>query len=157
MNFVGFQVIERHFTLDKQQKGTDHQLSLEPIEFEHLIKKIRCIEEKQITMDDGENEKILSFLSELVTDSELKEVQLALSPVDCKKILDCEIPCRLKLGKSLVYRMPLQCGTKLSENMICSKVSEPFGIPAERFDEFIGRMIHTNVESDDNIHETHFI
>lgn len=38
------QIIERHITLDKSQKGTDHACSLEPDEFKLLIDDIREME-----------------------------------------------------------------------------------------------------------------
>ncbi|EEZ97826.1 Sialic acid synthase-like Protein [Tribolium castaneum] len=38
---VGAKIIERHVTLDKTQKGSDHQCSLEPQELKLLIEKIR--------------------------------------------------------------------------------------------------------------------
>lgn len=37
---LGAQYIERHFTLDKTQKGTDHALSLEPSELAELAKNL---------------------------------------------------------------------------------------------------------------------
>jgi len=39
--------IEKHFTLDKNAKGPDHQASLEPIELREMIECIRSIEEMQ--------------------------------------------------------------------------------------------------------------
>lgn len=84
------------------------------------------------------------------------DVKLAIAPLPKKSILECEMPCRLKLGKSLVYRSNLQSGTTLTENDICAKVSEPFGISAERFDEFIGKTLHKYVSEDENLHETNF-
>lgn len=39
------QIIERHFTLDKTMKGSDHAGSLEPAEFKSMIEKIRRIEQ----------------------------------------------------------------------------------------------------------------
>merc|ERR1719167_1232553 len=35
---LGASVIERHFTLDRQQKGSDHQCSLEPVDLACLVK-----------------------------------------------------------------------------------------------------------------------
>ena len=37
---LGASIIEKHITLDKKMKGPDHQASLNPSEFEILIKKI---------------------------------------------------------------------------------------------------------------------
>ena len=41
---LGAQVIEKHFTLDKNQQGPDHKASLEPHELINMIKSIREIE-----------------------------------------------------------------------------------------------------------------
>lgn len=41
---VLFQIIERHITLDRNLKGTDHSCSLEPQEFQKMVTNIRKIE-----------------------------------------------------------------------------------------------------------------
>lgn len=41
---LGACVVERHFTLDKSLKGTDHQASLEPTELTHMVTMIREVE-----------------------------------------------------------------------------------------------------------------
>lgn len=81
---------------------------------------------------------------------------MALAPVKCKQIQDCEMECRRKLGKSLVYRGGLKIGTILGETDVCVKVSEPFGISAEQFDEFIGKTLIQNVFRDGNLANEHF-
>lgn len=157
-----FQIIERHFTLDKQQKGTDHKLSLEPTELKQLISRIRQIEARSshemavATGIDDDDDTILELLTPILSASELIEVKMALAPVQCKQIQKCEMECRLKLGKSLVYCGNLNIGTMLSENDICAKVSEPFGISAEHFDEFIGKILVKNVFEDENLSMEHF-
>ncbi len=40
---LGATIIEKHFTMDKSQKGPDHSSSLEPEEFETLVNSIRNI------------------------------------------------------------------------------------------------------------------
>ena len=42
---LGACVVERHFTLDKTLKGTDHQASLEPQELEAMVAMIREVEQ----------------------------------------------------------------------------------------------------------------
>tara|TARA_B100001093_G_C26860131_1_gene1029662 strand:- start:10066 stop:11952 length:1887 start_codon:yes stop_codon:yes gene_type:complete len=42
---LGAQVIERHFTFDRNAEGPDHAASLEPLEFSKLVKDIREIEQ----------------------------------------------------------------------------------------------------------------
>ena len=41
---LGAEIIEKHFTLDKQMEGPDHSCSLNPLEFKILINGIRSIE-----------------------------------------------------------------------------------------------------------------
>ena len=41
---LGAKVIERHVTLDKSWKGSDHEASLEPSELTELVKAIRLVE-----------------------------------------------------------------------------------------------------------------
>jgi N,N'-diacetyllegionaminate synthase len=41
---AGATVIEKHFTLDKNQKGADHHISAEPDEFINMVKDIRRLE-----------------------------------------------------------------------------------------------------------------
>lgn len=40
---LGAQYIERHFTLDKTWKGTDHAASLEPHELEKLMQDLEIV------------------------------------------------------------------------------------------------------------------
>lgn len=41
---MGAKVIERHVTLDKTWKGSDHSASLEPSELTELVRSIRLVE-----------------------------------------------------------------------------------------------------------------
>ncbi|XP_057658886.1 sialic acid synthase [Diorhabda carinulata] len=41
---LGAKVIERHLTLNKNQKGSDHACSLDPVEFRSLVTNIRNVE-----------------------------------------------------------------------------------------------------------------
>jgi N,N'-diacetyllegionaminate synthase len=41
---LGAKIIEKHLTLDKNMVGPDHRASLEPVEFESMVKAIRNIE-----------------------------------------------------------------------------------------------------------------
>lgn len=60
----GAEVIEKHFTLDKNMEGPDHKASAEPYEFEKLCKSVRRIEmmlgsdEKKVTPSEYKNKKI---------------------------------------------------------------------------------------------------
>ena len=41
---LGVELIERHFTLDKNRKGSDHKLSSDPIEINRIISEINMVE-----------------------------------------------------------------------------------------------------------------
>lgn len=41
---LGAEIIEKHFTLDKQMDGPDHKASLEPVELKDMVSSIRNIE-----------------------------------------------------------------------------------------------------------------
>lgn len=41
---LGAKIVERHVTLDKTWKGSDHQASLEPSELTELVRAIRLVE-----------------------------------------------------------------------------------------------------------------
>lgn len=141
--------------MDKNQKGTDHRLSLQPNEFKQLISHVRDVEQLSIT-SDIDDKHIFNILSHFATGTDLNDVKQSLKPIQRKIIFDCEMECRMKLGKSLVYSKNLESGLVLTTEMICAKVSEPFGISADRFIEFIGRTLQTDVGFDDNLQESHF-
>lgn len=62
---LGAKVIEKHFTLNKKQKGPDHQASLNPKEFKNFIKNIRKVEKilgskiKKISLSEKKNRSII--------------------------------------------------------------------------------------------------
>lgn len=49
---LGAEYIERHYTLDKTWKGTDHAASLEPDEFKGLVKEMSCVQEAMTEKSD---------------------------------------------------------------------------------------------------------
>ena len=72
---LGARVIERHVTLDKEMKGTDHQCSLDLAEFKEMVEAVRTIE------------------------AALGHTDMRYG----KKLQDSEMPTSEKLLKSLVY------------------------------------------------------
>ena len=52
---IGANVIEKHFTLNRNMTGPDHQASLNPKEFELMVKSIRNVEASM-----GVKEKIIT-------------------------------------------------------------------------------------------------
>lgn len=68
---VGAKVIEKHFTLDKAQKGPDHKASLNPEELKEFVTQIRKVEEYL-----GASDKNLSA-SEVFTRKSLQKCLVA--------------------------------------------------------------------------------
>ena len=62
---LGAEVIEKHFTLDRNMEGPDHKASLEPDELAEMVRAIRNIE---LAMGDGKKEP---------SDSEKKNIAIA--------------------------------------------------------------------------------
>ncbi|XP_055545716.1 sialic acid synthase [Wyeomyia smithii] len=152
---LGACIIERHFTLDKNWKGTDHKASLDPTEFSKLIEYIRSVENLcvQPNMED-----ILSVLSKVLKDNEINpdDLKEALKPVTIadRKLLLSEIPCFQKLGKSLVYKNDFTRGHVLTRNDINVKVSEPHGIRPEFLASVLGQRVVRSCFRDEPIMES---
>lgn len=63
---LGAEIIEKHFTLDRNMEGPDHKASLEPYELKTMVKAIRNIEltisgsgEKEITNSELQNVNVV--------------------------------------------------------------------------------------------------
>lgn len=153
---MGAKILERHFTLDKNQKGSDHCLSLNPNEFRMLVEKVRLIERNvqqlPVNLDD-----LLNVVVELnLFENPQGFIAKACQPDGNtpKSILPCELMCKHKLGKSLVYMRDMKAGERLMESDIGVKVSEPNGIPAEFHDDVVGKELKCDVSYDDPIIES---
>lgn len=59
----GANIIEKHFTLDKQMEGPDHILSLEPKEFREMVDRIRLIE---VSLGDGVKQPASSEITSVI-------------------------------------------------------------------------------------------
>jgi len=78
---LGARVIERHFTLDRTWKGTDHAASLEPPGLEKLVRDIRAVERAMGTSRKQVQECERSARAKLRPDAQLQraQAQVALS------------------------------------------------------------------------------
>lgn len=141
---LGARIIERHFTLDKQQKGSDHQCSLNPHEMMQLINDLGTLKERGFL----KNCECSNILNMLPKDDSL---QLALKKNEFKNILPCEIKCKQKLGKSIVASRIIKSGKILEEADIDIKVSEPNGIPAEDMFAVLGMKLNCTILEDEPI------
>ncbi|XP_016954362.1 sialic acid synthase [Drosophila biarmipes] len=138
---LGARIVERHFTLDKAQKGSDHRCSLEPRELRALTTAIADFE-LSATLSPNE------ILQKLNGGQELED---ALHEVELKTILPCELPCRNKLGKSIVAARSLEKGHKLQLTDMAIKVSEPSGLTAEAYLDVVGKELAGDVGEDEPI------
>lgn len=102
------------------------------------------------------DQDIIENLRQFGCVEELATVRYALDANIEKRVFDCEMPCRLKLGKSLVYRNEMKSGEIVTIDDICVRVAEPFGISAERLEEFAGRTLCVDVFADNILEEVHF-
>lgn len=140
---LGAKILERHFTLDKLQKGSDHKCSLTPDEFHKLISDIRAIETDELFKNIPlKMEQVLSLLGTS------KAVQMSLIGEDKKYIFPCELSCKNKLGKSLVAARALKRDHIIQDEDMCIKVSEPNGISAEHHDSILGLKLKCDLARD---------
>uniref|UniRef100_A0A182W3D0 AFP-like domain-containing protein n=1 Tax=Anopheles minimus TaxID=112268 RepID=A0A182W3D0_9DIPT len=153
---LGAQIVERHFTLDKSWKGTDHQASLNPAEFTRMVRCIRAMETHVPDSTGSLVDQLRGVLEE--EDFNERELHVALQKVGVqdRKLLDCERPCHNKLGKSLVYANDVYSGTVLAESDVMIKVSEPQGLSPLMYDSVVGKMVKLTTFKDKPILEDHF-
>jgi N-acetylneuraminate synthase/sialic acid synthase len=73
----GARIIEKHFTLDRSLKGTDHAMSLAPSGLRKLIKDLRKTEKALgngvKTFQDGEKEPIKKMAKKIVSSKSIKK------------------------------------------------------------------------------------
>ena len=87
---LGASIIEKHFTLDKNQEGPDHASSLEPKEFAELVKAIRNITialgtyEKKPSTNELKN--LFFVRKSIVSSKEIKEgEEFSVQNIACKR------------------------------------------------------------------------
>lgn len=68
----GAEIIEKHFTLDRNMEGPDHKASLEPQELKEMVEKIRLVE------------KILGSDEKKPTESEIRNIGVARKSIVAK-------------------------------------------------------------------------
>ncbi|XP_001864749.2 sialic acid synthase [Culex quinquefasciatus] len=147
---AGARIVERHFTLDKSWKGTDHRASLDPAEFGRLVRYVRAVEGMKV-----EGERIVEVLSSVLEarDFNGEELALALRSVtgEDRKLLVSEVACHKKLGKSLVFAGDFAKGHKLREEDVAVKVSDPHGLSPTWYDQVVGRTVARDCRQDEPI------
>ena len=76
----GAKIIEKHFTLNKKEKGADHKISLEPKEFKLMVEKIK-VAEKMFGVDNFKERKEMKkkrkyFLRRITAKKEIKKGEI---------------------------------------------------------------------------------
>jgi sialic acid synthase len=158
---MGAKVIERHFTLDRAMKGTDHSASLTPDLFEQLVKSIRLCEGESQHPQYSKAfilEKVKMSMPPNIFSQERVVCNLneALADIAERKVFDCELPCRLKLGKSLVYSENLAVNHIIGAQDLCVKVSGG-SLSAELFYTVIGQRLVKAVFQDTSVCDDDFV
>ena len=134
---LGAAVIERHFTLDKTWRGSDHACSLEPAELgllcHHVKSRTQFLQIKQ-----------------LFTPQQIQEVEQAVEGKE-KELLPSELACQAKLGKTIVARHNIAKNSVISTDDLLIKVAEPRGIDPICVDLYLGRVALCNISADQSI------
>lgn len=80
----------------------------------------------------------------------IREIERALG-TGTKVKQPSEDACHQKLGKSVVTRQKLTCGTQLTYDHLTVKVGQPVGWPPQRLSHLIGRVLCKDVDADETI------
>uniref|UniRef100_A0A336MXQ7 CSON008068 protein n=1 Tax=Culicoides sonorensis TaxID=179676 RepID=A0A336MXQ7_CULSO len=150
---LGAKIIERHFTLDKKLKGSDHSCSLEPAELSDLVRLIRILETKELKLNDTKS--IIELIRKVILEADLPHLlkdldllKLALADVspDDKKLFDCELNCFNKLRKTLVYASNIPAGSVIDKTDFAIKVNTEHGnVATEEMSSLIGKKMVKDV------------
>ena len=77
---MGAKVIEKHFTLNKKDKGPDHPHSMEPQEFKQMVERVRLLEKALGTtrkeVVEEESETVIVQRRSLHTKKEIKKGEI---------------------------------------------------------------------------------
>ena len=152
---LGAKIIERHFTLDKNQKGTDHSLSLVPNELNLLTTQLKIIHRDFKSVNNLT--EIIKIMEGHLEYTDTAAVSKAYDSFYSKEIHPWELDCYNKLGKSLVYAKYLNKGHILTSNDMCVKVSEPKGISPDKFHDVIGSVLKADVLCDTPLQFDHIV
>ena len=134
---LGARLIERHFTLDKTWRGSDHRCSLDPGELATLCHHVK-------------NKTEFRRFRELFSKTENEAVKEALE-ARTKTVLDSEQSCIDKLGKTVVARRDIPANSLITRHDVDIKVADPPGIDPRNSEQYIGKMSRCCIRQDDSI------
>ncbi|MBW3019079.1 N-acetylneuraminate synthase family protein [Candidatus Woesearchaeota archaeon] len=133
---LGAVVIEKHITLDRTLPGPDQSFSIDPAELKQMVEEIRAVE----CLSEEERQKKLDSIENL------KEI---LGNPDIQPIAS-EIEMRKCTRKSIVAKSDIKAGDILSLDNIAFK-RPAFGIPANKYQDVLGKKTLTNIDKDELI------
>lgn len=157
---LGAKMIERHFTLDKTLKGSDHNCSLDPVDMNKFVQLVRAWEDSTIGLVCGNVQKCykgIDFFPDIDEKYFNEFIQSVMGTTRTEEIFYCEKLCQDKLGKSLVYKRSLKSGCVLQEDHLSIKVSDIKGCSPEQYYEMVGQRLLCDVGKNEPIHKEHVI
>lgn len=150
----GARVVERHFTLDKTMKGSDHKCSLDPSEMQSFVRLVRQWQAMQendddVTVDIQKCYKGVDFFPFVKTSEFANFVDAAMGCSRSEVMYPCERTCYDKLGKSLVFSGALKRGRILEADDFSIKVANEKGVHPENLKNIVGKELKEDVSKDD--------
>ncbi len=124
---LGASIIEKHFTLDKNLKGTDHSFSLTPMEFQEMRNQLKRIDDM------------------LGTTYPSKDV-----------LNEHERAARHKMGKSIYAADHIPTGTIITTEMICIKSPSNELSPAD-LGQVLGKQTRVELKKEDPLKRSFLI
>jgi len=120
---LGVSIIEKHITLDKKGKGSDHCCSLEPSEFKCMVNEI-----KECELLLGENRHIDNAIITEGRDIKDKEINAN----------------RIKLMRSVCSGRNIEAGEELKKQDLCL-LSPGDGIPGDKLTDIVGMLAFKDI------------
>jgi sialic acid synthase len=133
---LGARIVEKHFTLNRALKGTDHRFSLEPVGLRKLVRDLRRV---RVALGDGtknmyasETEPVIKMAKKLVAARDLPAgTTLTAQDIAIKSPGDGLPPYELERFIGRTLRHPVSADTALTfellEEMLPQDVGEPAG------------------------------
>lgn len=157
---LGACVIEKHLTSDRSLEGTDHKVSLLPIELKEMVKQIRNVEEsmgekdspREITQGELMNRENLAKslvakkpikMGEVITRDlvEIKSPGQGLQPNSLERLIGLKANRDIKAG-GFFYKTDIYGQIRKRENYIFNR---PFGVPV-RYHDYRQIINNTNLD-----------
>lgn len=155
---LGAKVIERHVTLDKTWKGSDHAASLEPSELAELVRSIRLVEralgsglKQMLPCEKPCHDKVGSPSVDDVFKKRGFFFQVHVMRIIIIMICLVLFCLSVQLGKSVVAKVKIPSGTVLTLDMMTVKVADPMGVAAEDIFQLVGKTVTEDVEEDESL------